>query len=158
MNMNITAPITGQLLATLPFFSGLSESHLNTLAHNAMAADFAAGENIFQAGEVANRFYFILEGEVALTAAGQRDDERSRATIETVGAGNVLGWSWLFPPQRWHFDARAVTAGRAIFFYGTRLREECENDHDLGYELMKRVSEIVIQRLDAARERILELT
>jgi hypothetical protein len=68
----------------------------------------------------------------------------------------VLGWSWLFPPYLWHFDARAVTPPKAIFFYGTRLRELCEENHDLGYELMKRVSEIVIRRLQATRRELVE--
>jgi CRP-like cAMP-binding protein len=73
-----------------------------------------------------------------------------------LGAGDVLGWSWLFPPYLWHFDARAATPTTAIFFYGTRLRELCDENHDLGYELMKRVSEIVIKRLQATRRELVE--
>jgi CRP-like cAMP-binding protein len=69
----------------------------------------------------------------------------------------VLGWSWLFPPYLWRFDARAATPTKAIFFYGTRLRELCEENHDLGYELMKRVSDIVIKRLQAARRELVEV-
>ena len=66
----------------------------------------------------------------------------------------MLGWSWLFPPYYWHFDARAVKPTTAIFIYGTRVRELCENDHDLGYELMRRTAEVVIGRLQSARRRL----
>ena len=76
--------------------------------------------------------------------------------IQTLTAGHVLGWSWLFPPYYWHFDARALEPTRAIFFYGTRLREECEQDPDLGYALMKRVTQVLINRLQATRRQILD--
>jgi CRP/FNR family cyclic AMP-dependent transcriptional regulator len=76
--------------------------------------------------------------------------------IGTVGTGEVLGWSWLFAPYYWMFEARAVTPVRAIFFYGSRLREQCETDHELGYQMMKRTSEVVIGRLQATRRRLLE--
>jgi len=79
-------------------------------------------------------------------------------TVETIGAGSVLGWSWLFPPYYWHFDARAITPIKAIFLYGTRLREQCETNHELGHELMKRISEVVIERLQATRRRLIEHT
>jgi len=69
----------------------------------------------------------------------------------------VLGWSWLFPPYNWHFSARAVEPTTAIFFYGTRLREECEDDPAFGFELMKRVAAIVIQRLQVTRVQLLRL-
>jgi hypothetical protein len=84
------------------------------------------------------------------------DDERGTVLIETVGAGSVLGWSWLFPPYYSHFDARAVSPVKTIFFYGTRLREQCESDHELGFQLMKRVAGIFIERLQAARKKLSE--
>ena len=68
----------------------------------------------------------------------------------------MLGWSWLFPPYYWHFDARALEPTTAIFFYGTRLREQCEQDHDFGYEIMKRMTQVVIQRLQATRKQLLK--
>jgi hypothetical protein len=74
--------------------------------------------------------------------------------LQTIGANDVLGWSWLFPPYYWHFDARATKPTKAIFFYGTWLRENCERDHDFGYEMMKRMSAIVIQRMQAARKQL----
>ena len=75
---------------------------------------------------------------------------------ETIGDDDVLGWSWLFPPYYWHFDARATKPTRAIFFYGTWLRESCERDHDFGYEMLKRMSAVIINRLQATRKKLAE--
>ena len=76
--------------------------------------------------------------------------------LQTIGRNDVLGWSWLFPPYYWHFDARATAATKVIFFYGTWLRENCERDHDFGYEMMKRMSAIIIERLQATRRKLVE--
>jgi len=143
------------LLAEHPFLVGLPTAHLKLLAESAMQSQFQAGEVIFREGDPANRFYLILAGRVALEAPKQ---ERSSLPIQTIGEGDVLGWSWLFPPYYWHFDARALEPVRAIFLYGTRLREQCEADHHLGYEIMKRVSQVVIKRLQATRTQLLEST
>src|SRR5262249_54630950 len=126
--------------------------HLRVLTDNAMRLHYEPGDLIFGEGDPANRFYLIEKGKVSLESP--RQDEAS-VPIQTIGPGDVLGWSWLFPPYRWHFDARAVERTTAIFFYGTRLREACENDHDLGYELMKRMTQVVIQRLQATRKQLL---
>jgi CRP/FNR family transcriptional regulator, cyclic AMP receptor protein len=136
-----------------PFLKNIGPRNQKILADSAMHVKFEPGEIIFQEGDLANRFYLIESGKVALEAS-KRDEEPK--LIQTIGAGDVLGWSWLFPPYYWHFDARAVEPIKAIFFYGTRLREQCEQDHDLGYELMKRMSEVVIQRLQATRKMLLE--
>ena len=136
-----------------PFLKGLSPGHLQILIDSAMPVEFDANQTIFREGDPANRFYLIESGKVALETAA-RDHETK--LIQTIGAGDVLGWSWLFPPYYWHFDARALEPTQAIFFYGSRLREQCEEDHDLGYELMKRMAGIVIDRLQATRQRLLD--
>jgi CRP/FNR family cyclic AMP-dependent transcriptional regulator len=147
--------ITTAILAAQPFLKGLIAQQLDTLMSNAMAVEFPADKLIFREGQLANRFFLILEGEVAVeSSAGEENGNAS--LIQTVGAGGVLGWSWLFPPYYWHFDARAVKPTKAIFIYGTRVRELCENDHDLGYALMKRTAEIVIGRLQSARRELVE--
>ncbi len=142
MRINITT------LEEQPFLRGMAARQLELLAENSMLAEFNAGEMILTEGDTANRFYLILEGMVELESRGL---EGEVVRIQTIGAGDVLGWSWLFPPYYWHFNARAVTPAKTIFFYGTRLRELCEENHDLGYALMMRVSEIIIKRLQAAR-------
>jgi CRP/FNR family transcriptional regulator, cyclic AMP receptor protein len=139
-------------LAAQPFFKGLSMDLLETLVKDTMPVQFAEDELIFAEGGLANRLYLLLSGKVALQSS--MDIKHEMTTIETIGAGSILGWSWLFPPYYWHFDARAVTPVKAIFFYGTRLREQCEVNHELGYELMKRVSMVLIERLQATRHRL----
>lgn len=143
--------INPSTLAAQPFLKGMPMAHLELLAQDSMPAEFKTDELIITEGGPANRFYIILEGRVELESP-VRDDEPCH--VQTLSAGDVLGWSWLFPPYYWHFDARAATPTKAIFFYGTRLRELCEENHDLGYELMKRVSEIVIKRLQATRREL----
>lgn len=139
------------LLRKHPFLAGLKARHLRILAANAMPVNYSAGEMIFRQGEPANRFYLLLTGQVSLES---RRDKRQPVTIQTIGPGDVLGWSWLFEPYYWQFDARAVAPTEAIFLYGSRLREQCEVDHDLGYELMKRMAAVIVNRLQATRKRL----
>lgn len=146
--------INATTLAEQPFLKGMSEPLLRMLAKEAMPAEFNAGQEIFCVGGPANRFYLISSGKVELQATA--GFEHQPVIVETIGSGSVLGWSWLFPPYSWNFDACAITPVKAIFFYGTRLREECETNHELGYELMKRVSAVVVERLQAARGRLVE--
>jgi CRP/FNR family transcriptional regulator, cyclic AMP receptor protein len=138
-------------IAEHPFLEGMEWKHLEALAEFAMPTRFAAGELIFREGDIANRFYLIKSGRVELgvsTGDGQ-------FLAQTIGGGDVLGWSWLLPPYKWHFDARAVESTEAIFLYGTMLRERCETDHDLGYELMRRVAAVMVRRLQIARDQLL---
>ncbi len=141
------------ILAEHPFFKGIDPGYLKILASCAMAVEFNSGQLIFQEGEMANRFYLIQSGKVVLESHAK---DGGLLLIQELGAGEVLGWSWLFAPYYWHFDARVVEPASAIFFYGTRLREECETNHHFGYELMKRVSEVVIERLQVTRARLLK--
>jgi CRP/FNR family transcriptional regulator, cyclic AMP receptor protein len=139
------------VIAEHPFLHGLKPEYLRLLAKNAMRMHYGAGEVIFREGDPANRFYLIEEGRVSLESP-RRDD--GGVLIQSIGAGDVLGWSWLFPPYYWHFDAHVTEPTTAIFFYGTHLREACEQDPNFGYELMKRMAQIVIQRLQATRRRL----
>ena len=148
--------ITTQTLAEQPFLKGLSESQLTTLLADALPSEFAEGEQVFTEGDPANRFYLLISGSVAVELPSEDNPERTPVLIETLGPGDVLGWSWLFAPYRWHFDARALTPVKAVFFYGTRLRSQCENDHELGYELMRRTAEVVVNRLHATRRRMFQ--
>jgi CRP-like cAMP-binding protein len=139
-------------VAAHPFLIGIGPHHIRLLADCAMRSKFTAGQVVFQKGETANRFYLIERGRVALESS--TGDEVVR--IDEVGPGDLLGWSWIFPPYVWHFDARAIEPTTAIFLYGTILREYCEADPSLGYELFKRMSEVMMRRLQAARVRLSE--
>ena len=132
-----------------PFLEGMCEQQLRSLSEAAMRASFAEGEWIFREGEPADRFYLIQEGSVFITS---RMPGHSQIVIQTIGTG---GWSWLFEPYTWHFDARVDEPMRALFFHAAFLREQCEEDPKLGYDLMNRVSRVVIHRLQAARLKLL---
>jgi CRP/FNR family cyclic AMP-dependent transcriptional regulator len=108
-------------VAVHPFLIGLPESHIRLLTDCAMRAHFRAQEVIFREGETANRFYLIESGKVALESA--QEIGPAPVVIDTIGPGDLLGWSWIFSPQTWHFTGRAVEPTKAIFFYGTILRE-----------------------------------
>ena len=117
-----------------------------------MLVHFETGQTIFREGDPANRFYLLLSGAVELRA---RVTGGGVTLVCTLGAGDVLGWSWLFPPYQWHFDAVAQESTQAVFFYGTWLRQLAEEHHELGYELMRRMAEVLIRRLQAARRQML---
>jgi CRP/FNR family transcriptional regulator, cyclic AMP receptor protein len=138
-------------VALHPFLAGLNRTQLALLTDCAMSARFKKGEVILREGEFADRFYLLETGKVALESELGFNEP---VTIETIGAGELLGWSWMFPPYVWHFTARAIQPTQAIFFYGTILREYCERDHSLGYELFKRMSAVMVKRLQAAREKM----
>lgn len=141
-------------VALHPFLAGMNREQLSLLMDCAMVVHFNPGQVIFREGEPANRFYLIESGKVILESSGRSGDP---VIIDNVSAGDLLGWSWMFPPYVWHFTARAVEPTEAIFFYGTILREYCERNHSLGYELFKRMSAVMIKRLQRSREKMLAL-
>jgi CRP-like cAMP-binding protein len=142
------------LLAEHPFLSGLTASQIATVAGCARNERFEAGQFLFHEGEEANHFFIIRHGRVAVDVAAP---PRGGITIQTVADGEILGWSWLVPPYRWRFSAQAKELTRAIALDGRCLRQKCEEDHDLGYELLKRFADIVGQRLDATRVQLLDI-
>jgi len=136
------------IMSPHPFFNGMSEHHLRLLAEGASLTHFPKGTYIFREGELANRFYLIRQGSVSLESWINHD---SRVVLQTLSTGDVLGWSWLFQPHYWRFDARALEETDALMMFGTRLREMCEADKVLGYEIVKRVADVVIHRLQSTR-------
>ena len=141
-------------IAEIPFFTGMSNRHIRILASAACRTRFREGQVIFHQGETANRFYLIEEGVIELEATLEPGERRIVAG--TIHPGDVLGWSWLFPPFEWQFTARALNQTTAIFFYGTLLREHCETDPSLGFELFKRIAQEMVKRLQSARWRLLK--
>jgi CRP-like cAMP-binding protein len=99
-------------------------------------------------------FYAVRSGAVGLELASPT---QSPLVIETLHEGDVLGWSWLFPPYRVRYDARAIGEVHAIAFDGACLRGKCDDDHDLGYELMRRFAQVITERLQATRIRLLDV-
>jgi CRP-like cAMP-binding protein len=142
------------VLAEHPFLQGIAENHLQLLVGCASNARFEPGQFLCREGEEANQFFIIRHGRVAVEIFAA---ERGPITVQTLGAGEVLGWSWLIPPYEWHFDARAVELTRVLALDGKCLRTKCEEDHHLGYELLKRFTHIIEQRMQATRLQLLDV-
>lgn len=130
-------------------FKGLEQKYLDMIAEKASRVSFDEGEFIFREDDKAEKLLIITEGIVALEARVAPD--RDPITIQMIGEGDILGWAWLFPPYLCHFDSRAVAPTKAIALDGTFIRTKCDEDHDLGYELLKRFAYIIEQRLQAVR-------
>jgi CRP/FNR family cyclic AMP-dependent transcriptional regulator len=143
-----------RILSGHPFFRNLDPGYLQLLTGCASNVRFAAGQFIFREGQEANQFYLLRKGGVALEIYSPHDGP---ITIQTLSDGDILGWSWLFPPYRWRFDARAVTTLRAIALDGACLRAKSEQDHELALELLKRFSRILEERLQATRLQLLNV-
>jgi CRP-like cAMP-binding protein len=143
-----------RLLAEHPFFQGLDPSHLRLLVSCAGNVRFNAGQFLFRQQEEANFFYLIRDGKVAVEIHAP---ERGAIVLQTIDPGEIVGWSWLVPPYRWRFDARAAELTRALALDGKCLRDKCERDHDLGYELLQRFTSVIAQRLEAARLQLMNL-
>ncbi|MBW1696847.1 MAG: cyclic nucleotide-binding domain-containing protein [Deltaproteobacteria bacterium] len=142
------------LLKEHPFFRDLNASYIQSIARYGRSIEFAAQETVFREGEDANHFYIILQGKVAINLHGSH---RGPITIQTIDSGDIFGWSWLIPPYKWRFNAKAVETTRAIVLDGKSLRAECEKDHRLGYELFKRIAQVISKRLEHARIQVLDV-
>jgi CRP-like cAMP-binding protein len=142
-----------ELIAKQPFFKGLNYQQLQLLAVSALEMQFETGAMIFAEGSPANRFFLILTGRVVLSS---EMEDRNEIPVQTLGPGDDLGWSWLFPPYSMHFTARALEPTTAIFFYGTRLRQQCEEDHELGYQIMGRIAEVATESLRSTQRRLMQ--
>ena len=142
-----------EAIANHAFFRGMKPAHLAVLAEGAKATQFAAGETLFREGQPASQFYLIEDGRIALEA---HEPANATVLVQTLSAGDVLGWSWLFPPFAWHFQARALEPTTAIALNGAHLLVSAEKDPEFGFELMKRVAKVLICRLQATRKQLLE--
>jgi CRP/FNR family transcriptional regulator, cyclic AMP receptor protein len=142
------------LLAEHPAFRDLPDSDLDLIAGCGKNVRFPLGTTVFEEGGVADTFYVLRSGRVALDTHAPG---RGTMLVATLREGDVLGWSWLFPPYRWHFGAQASTDIAAIALDGACLRGKCEEDNALGYRLMKVFARISQERLQQARIQLLDL-
>jgi CRP-like cAMP-binding protein len=139
-------------LAQHPFLAGLDRRYSRQLAGLASHKSFDAHQMICYEDHPANEFYLICRGKVAIETAVLGCES---IVIQTLGPGEVLGWSWLLPPYAWHYSARAAEPTEVVALDGKSLRTRCEEDHDLGYQMMKRFALVIVQRLAATRARLL---
>jgi CRP/FNR family cyclic AMP-dependent transcriptional regulator len=138
-------------LAAHPFLKGMQPHEIKVLSQSALPTHFDTDQVIFKAGEPANGFYLIEKGKVILESA---QPNLAPVMVDSVSAGEPLGWSWLFPPYEWQFDARAAEPTTALCFSGIMLRQHRDEDLTLSHELFKRMSDVMVRRLQAARRRL----
>jgi CRP-like cAMP-binding protein len=143
-----------RILSEHPFLKGMTERHIKVLVGCASNVVFKPDEFIIREGQPADSFYFIRQGLVMIETHAP---QIGSVTIHTRHEGEVLGWSWMVPPYRWHFDARASETTRAIAMDGKCLRTKCEDDRDLGYEIMKRFALVIAERLEATRLQLMDI-
>lgn len=147
-------PLTTLLLTKHPWLAGLPVDQVQLVGEHAREVRLDAGQIIFAEGQVADRFWLIWEGQVALVL---EIPARGTVLVETLTAGDCLGWSWLFPPYRWQFGAIAVSKTRAVEIDGTAVRAACDANPGLCAAIYRRVSATTVERLQATRLRLLDL-
>jgi CRP/FNR family cyclic AMP-dependent transcriptional regulator len=145
--------IAGELTAHR-FFADLPPDSLEVLAGCGRNVLVPQGDVMIREGAPADVFWAIRDGRVAL---GLTVPGRGLVTLETLHAGDVLGWSWLFPPYRWHFEGEALDEVRAVQFDAGCLRQKCEADTVLGFQLAKRFARVIDERLQATRLQLMDL-
>lgn len=140
-------------LGVSSFFGGLAPEFRDFLAANAQARRLKEDEVVFRYGEPARRFYLVVDGHISVEVAAI---EGPALQLQDLGPGMVLGWSWVIPPHRWSFQARAKTPAELVEFDGNAVLAECEANAKFGYELLKRFSALMSERLHFARQRMIE--
>jgi CRP/FNR family transcriptional regulator, cyclic AMP receptor protein len=141
-------------VAAHPFVAELTVEQLGVLSGDGTPVVYGPGERIFTEGGVADRFWLIEAGSVALD---MRVPGRGDPVIETLLGGTVLGWSWLHPPYRWHFGAVARETTAAIVFDAASVRRRCNADPAFGYAILRCFTPVITERLQATRLRVLDM-
>lgn len=144
----------GEILNVHPFFRDLSKEDLDLIQSCAKNGVLHGGDRFANEGDEANTFYAIRSGSVAIETFVPH---KGYVTLQTLRAGDVVGWSWIFPPYKWTFSVRAIGETRVLAFDGKCLREKAEKDPRLGYLLMKRFAQIMTERLQATRLQLLDV-
>lgn len=142
------------ILEAHPFFHGLKDEYLDFITGCASNVRFKEGEILLKEGDDADHFFLVREGKVAVEISIPQHDS---ITIQTIKDGEIVGWSWLVPPHKNRFSCRAIEETRVISLDGKCLRNKCENNHDLGYELLKRLAVIFTERLEVTRKQLIDI-
>ena len=149
----MTSDTIKQVLSDAPVFSGMSDDYLERLAGHARSRDVGNGEVLFRSREPARHFYLLTDGEISIEIPAVQGPTLQVQRLKPI---RVLGWSWLLPPFKWSFNARAETDSRVLEFDGQAVLEDCESDPAFGYEVIKRFSGLMAERLDAAHKKMME--
>ncbi|MBI2431611.1 MAG: cyclic nucleotide-binding domain-containing protein [Candidatus Hydrogenedentes bacterium] len=143
-----------EMLLEHEFLRGLDPEWMEKLAEFTYTDSYYPNDYLFRAGEDADRCLLIRDGNVALELY---DPRRGSVTLDTLSGNKVLGWSWLIPPCKWCFDARALALTRVLAINGPRLLQLMEEDHILGYAMLKRFAFLFADRLHAARLQLMDM-
>jgi len=140
-------------LPTHAFFSELDDSFMKFLSDSATELKIKKGDVLFRQGERADKFYLLRNGQMSVQVPALMGPTLE---IQTLGEDQMLGWSWLIPPYRWNFQARALEDSDLLEFDGSAILARCEEDPKFGYELLKRFATLMSERLDAARQKMMD--
>lgn len=151
--MPMTDASIRQIIADSKFFAGLAGDAIDILSAHAAQRTLAEGKVLFRYGDPAKQFFLLLKGHLSLEIAAI---EGPALELQDLGPGEVAGWSWLIPPSSWNFQARARTAIEYLELDGAAVLDECEQQHDFGYELLKRFSALMSERLQFARRKMMQ--
>ncbi|MBT3359072.1 MAG: cyclic nucleotide-binding domain-containing protein [Rhodospirillales bacterium] len=143
-----------KLIRDHPFFEGMDDEALELIAGCAANERFDAGQYVFREGQPADKFYMVRHGSVALEV---RAPGRDSIVLQSCDDGDVMGWSWIVPPFRWKWDARATRLSRLVSFDAICLRGKLDADPALGYAVYKRFVRVIAERLAHARLQMLDL-
>ena len=143
-----------ELLDEAPALRSLSAGQRATMAGCARLRVYEPGTMLLTEGRPADELFLIRRGGVAIET---EVPGRGPVTLETLGEDEIVGWSWLVPPYRTAFGARAVEQAHVIAIDGACLRGKCERDPELGYDLLKVVATTFVRRLEDTRLRLLDL-
>ena len=140
-------------LSSLAFFHELDERFLKVLSNSCTVLEINEGDVLFHQGERADKFYLLRNGQVSVQVPALVGPTLE---IQALSKDEILGWSWLIPPYRWHFQARAMEDSDLLEFDGNAILVHCEEDPKFGYELLKRFAALMSERLDAARQKMMD--
>lgn len=142
-----------QIISDSSFFAGLNDSAIEFLSRHSRRRELAAGQVLFHQGSPAEHFYLLLAGHLSL---GIPALEGPALELQDIGPGEIAGWSWMLAPNLWNFQARARTAIEFLEFDGPAILAHCEQEPKFGYELVKRFSALMSERLQFARRRMMQ--
>lgn len=148
INQSIT-----EYLSTHAFFSDLNVEIVNYLCECVIIREIKKGETLFRQGEPADKFYIVRTGQISIQIPAVMGPTLE---IQTLGADQVLGWSWLISPYQWSFQAKAEENLELLEFDGIAILNRCEHDPHFGYQLLKKFAELMAERLDAARLKMMD--
>ncbi|MDH5354752.1 MAG: cyclic nucleotide-binding domain-containing protein [Gammaproteobacteria bacterium] len=140
-------------LSSHPFFDKLDEDFLQFVSNSATELQLKKGDILFRQGELADKFYLLREGQISVQVPAIVGPALE---IQSLSKGQILGWSWLMPPYRWHFLARVEEDSDLIEFDGISILAHCEEDPKFGYELFKHFAALMSERLEVARQKMMD--